>query len=561
MLINCSLRYKVLTKLNKNKRFYHFPMSVNEEILNKNKLDQATNFIKLNDFKKAKEILLELANKNILDPTVYLNLAFINFQKGEKDEMQEILIKAVNLGIRNTDIFTNLGNIFFQKRNFDQAIIFFKEAINSKPDNFNVQYNLGCLFIEKKDYANAINSLKNALKINPNFAKAYNNLGTIYQFQGDLNTAEIYFLKALKINPKNLTSLTNLALLFREQGNLKKAKSYLEKVLKINPNYPEARFNLSIIQFLNNNYTAGWINYQWRWRLNNQHDAIQIYAKPQAKEWIGENLNPGEKLFIASEQGLGDTIQFMRYIPYLRKKGIHISFCAQTKLHQLIKESDISNNPLPPKKEKFNFDGKWAPLLSLPKYLNIDSSNPVVKSPYLKINKDRISYWKNIFSNEKKPIIGINWQGKLRTEENNHILKGRSMPLEFFSRLTCIDNFKFLSLQHGYGSEQIANCSFKEKFVDFQGKINESVDFVEKAAIILNCSIIITTDTSIAHLSGACGKKTLLLLKKVPDWRWGIKGKKTFWYENMELFRQKEKDNWQEVMDRVLIRLVDILNS
>ena len=150
MLINCSLRYKVLTKLNKNKRFYHFPMSVNEEILNKKKLDQATNFIKLNDFKKAKEILLELANKNILDPTVYLNLAFINFQKGEKDEMQEILIKAVNLGIRNTDIFTNLGNIFFQKRNFDQAIIFFKEAINSKPDNFNVQYNLGCLFIEKR---------------------------------------------------------------------------------------------------------------------------------------------------------------------------------------------------------------------------------------------------------------------------------------------------------------------------------------------------------------------------------------------------------------------------
>ena len=88
-------------------------MSDNEEILNKSKLDKATNFIKLNDFKKAKEILLELANKNILNPTIYLNLAFINFQKGAKDEMQEILIKAVNLGIRNTEIFTNLGNIFF----------------------------------------------------------------------------------------------------------------------------------------------------------------------------------------------------------------------------------------------------------------------------------------------------------------------------------------------------------------------------------------------------------------------------------------------------------------
>ena len=115
------------------------------------------------------------------------------------------------------------------------------------------------------------------------------------------------------------------------------------------------------------------------------------------------------------------------------------------------------------------------------------------------------------------------------------------MPLEFFSRLTCIDNFKFLSLQHGYGSEQIANCSFKEKFVDFQGKINESVDFVEKAAIILNCSIVITTDTSIAHLSGACGKKTLLLLKKVPDWRWGIKGKKPFGMKIWNYFDKRKK--------------------
>ena len=141
---------------------------------------------------------------------------------------------------------------------------------------------------------------------------------------------------------KLILNVGSLVAPYSEHGNLKKAKSYLEKVLKINPNLPEARFNLSMLQFLNNNFTAGWVNYQWRWRLNDQNDAIQIYAKPQAKEWIGENLNPGEKLFIASEQGLGDTIQFMRYIPYLRKKGIHISFCAQTKLHQLIKEAEIS---------------------------------------------------------------------------------------------------------------------------------------------------------------------------------------------------------------------------
>jgi ADP-heptose:LPS heptosyltransferase len=157
--------------------------------------------------------------------------------------------------------------------------------------------------------------------------------------------------------------------------------------------------------------------------------------------------------------------------------------------------------------------------------------------------------WKNILSEEKRPIIGINWQGNPNTEKNTQI--GRSFPLETFSTLVKNSSFKFLSLQKGFGTEQLDDCSFKNKFVQCQPQIDSTWDFLENAAIIENCDLIITSDTSVAHLAGGMGKQTWLLLKHIPEWRWGIDSDKSFWYPSMKLFRQKERSNWREVMERV----------
>ena len=159
--------------------------------------------------------------------------------------------------------------------------------------------------------------------------------------------------------------------------------------------------------------------------------------------------------------------------------------------------------------------------------------------------------FKNILSKEKRPIIGINWQGNPIVEKQD--LKGRSLPLETFSTIARNNNFKFLSLQKGFGSEQLDHCSFKNKFVECQPQINSTWDFLENAAIIENCDLIITSDTSIAHLAGGMGKSTWLLLHHLPEWRWGLEGENTFWYPSMRLFRQKERHHWQEVMERVAI--------
>ena len=154
---------------------------------------------------------------------------------------------------------------------------------------------------------------------------------------------------------------------------------------------------------------------------------------PIIKKIDCEELEKEEKLLVVSEQGLGDTLQYMRYIPYLRNKGINISFCAQEKLHTLIKASKINENPLTEAQANIVSEGKWIPLLSIPRYLKVNPKNPITTQKYIYSTDELITKWKNILAKEKKPIVGINWQGNKKLETT---YQGRSIPLEIFSKIT-----------------------------------------------------------------------------------------------------------------------------
>lgn len=135
------------------------------------------------------------------------------------------------------------------------------------------------------------------------------------------------------------------------------------------------------------------------------------------------------------------------------------------------------------------------------------------------------------------------------------------MPLETFAPITKSHQASLLSLQKGFGSEQLENCSFRRKFVDCQNQINDTWDFLETAAIVKNCDLIITSDSAVAHLAGAMGKPTWLLLKKIPDWRWGTEGSATFWYPTMRLFRQRKRGEWNVVMNQVNNELIKLFRT
>jgi len=386
---------------------------------------------------------------------------------------------------------------------------------------------------------------------------AHASLGVILRDLDNLKEAELSIRKAIELNPNSANAHSNLAIiLIDDLGKLQEAELSLRQAIELNPNYAEAYYNLSYLELLKGDYQSGFEHYEFRFK---KEEPSSVHANPKIKKIDSNQVHPKEKLLVVSEQGLGDTLHYMRYIPYLRKQGFDISFCAQKKLHSLINSSGIDSNPLTPEQANQVSEGQWIPLLSLPKYLNVTSTNSIVSTPYIYSREDLKEKWGKILSKEKRPIIGINWQGNPDREKQSY--KGRSIPLELFEILLKKNNIKFLSLQKGYGSEQIKDCSFVKHFVDCQNQIDNTWDFEETAAIIDCCDLVISNDTCTATMTGAMGKKVWLLLRDIPYWTWGLEKESTFWYPSMRLFRQKERDNWHEVMERVSVELRKLENT
>ena len=476
---------------------------------------------------------------------------------GNAHQIQGDIKKAINayrLAIKYKseypEAFNNLGVSYKAENNVNSAIVCFKKAISLKPDYPDALNNLGNTYRELGDLNLAINYITKAIRLKPTFSEALNNLGTAFEEQEQFDSSIDCYRKALTINPNYPEAYFNFANSLRTQGYIKKAIKLYKKAISLKPYFPSAYKNLSLVELLSNDYQSGWENHEWRWKIK---DSKKPHAEPNTKQWKGEFLKKQEKLLVVSEQGFGDTLQFMRYIPYLKKLGIDVSFCAQSKLHSLIKASRIYLNPLTPEEANNISDRKWIPIMSLPKYLGIKPDNPIITEPYISTTHELLKKWETIFTEEKKPIIGINWQGNPNAEKNN--LKGRSLPLEHFASLSKNTNFKLLSLQRGFGSEQLNNCSFRNNFSTIQPKADYIWEFIEIAAIIANCKLVITSDTYVAHLAGGMGKPTWLLLQSVPDWRWGLNDEKSFWYPSLKLFRQTERNNWNGVMKKLELEL------
>ena len=187
-----------------------------------------------------------------------------------------------------------------------------------------------------------------------------------------------------------------------------------------------------MIELLQGDYNRGWQRYEYRFKSKKGQGIL--HANPSCKLWNGEALLKGKKLLVVSEQGLGDTLQFMRYVSALRNEGISVSFCAQPKLHSLIKTSNEEISLITPDEANEVDVGEWIPLLSVPRYLGISPSHPIITEPYIKTKEELIMKWANILGTERNPVIGINWQGSPTTEKT--WLRGRSIELESFAPIT-----------------------------------------------------------------------------------------------------------------------------
>ncbi len=419
-----------------------------------------------------------------------------------------------------------------------------RELIAARPNDHIAYCNLAAVCGMQGRLDEVIDLLRISLRLEPSYPDAHNNIGNALLEMGDLAAAIAAYNTAVELNPSYPDAHSNLGNALLENGDLDGAIAAYNTALQLKPDHPDAHWNSSSALLLCGDYKNGWEQYEWR--AFNEASTIS----PKADQWHGDPpLNKNSKLLLVCEQGLGDTLQFMRYAIALRNQGIAVSLCAPPKLHSLVKASGIDPFPLTPEQANQVSEGQWIPLLSVPRHLEVSPDNPIITESYIETTQDLLAKWNGILSAEQRPIIGINWQGNPAQEKRNAI--GRSLPLEIFAPIAAQSNACLLSLQKGFGSEQLESCSFKDRFVSCQDQVNATWDFLETAAIIANCDLVITSDTSVAHLAGGMGKTTWLLLKKVPEWRWGLDGDTSFWYPSMRLFRQSERGNWSEVLERV----------
>lgn len=535
--------YEKAVQLEPNSSTFH--MLIGNVFREKNEFE-----ISLNAYRRS----LELDQNNAES---YFNQGNLFLKKKEYEKAISSFYSALLIGPELPILHVNMGSAYMLKKNPELAYKCFMAANILEPENTEIFSHIGNSCLEKKSEKEALKWYTKALENNPKEPSYHANVGAAYHKLKDLDRSIKSYRTALDLDPNLVHALVNLSGVISEKGNLIEGANLLVKALKIAPDDVNLQSNLGHTLLLMGQYELGLEKYEYR--LFTDDKGIKPHAQPKSEIWKNDPLKKGDEIIVVSEQGLGDTIQFMRYVKHLKLIGVKVTFCVQENIHSIIKSSAIHPNPIKPVEGDKLSGTKWIPLLSLPRLLKVTPKNPIINTPYIKPPSKLHQKWKKIIAQEEKKVIGIHWQGNPRQEKN--MIHKRSIPLDFFGNILKNNDVKFLSLQKGEGSEQINSCSFREHFVKCQDTVSDIWDFAENAAILSNCDLVITSDSALAHLSGGVGQKTWLLLKDVPDWRWGMDSEQTFWYPSMKLFRQSEIGNWKEVIDRVANELSKMLNK
>ena len=495
---------------------------------------------------KINEAALEF--KKVLELSPNLVAAQQNFEK-----LQNEIISDVNPKQQYLDIFTTHhqnGLMLCESKKHNLAIEQFKQALNIKPDSPEALHNIGMAYEKIGNLDKAVECYQSALKLLPDSAPTHNNLGNVFRELNDLNKAIHHLEEAIRLNPLYAEAFSNLGWTLYRTHEFDRAIGCFQKAVMLNPNLDAARFNLSLCQLILGDYLNGWKNYEYR---TNQPSYINSNNQLSSKQWSGSESLEGKTIYIYAEQGFGDTIQFCRYLELLEQKGARVIFKPQAPLLRLLKNVRgvssfvIPGQPIPP--HDFH-----SPLMSLPLALKTTPQNIPNKIPYLVAEKEKQSYWSSKLHLITKPKIGLVWSGGFRPDQPEiwGVNKRRNIELTQISKIQS-NNFHFVSLQKGTESEN----ELKEKQVElwpsenFSNFNDELVDFSDTAALIMQLDLIISVDTSTAHLAAALGKPVWILNRFDSCWRWGIGDVKSAWYPNIKLYRQTKDGDWSHLIEKV----------
>lgn len=442
----------------------------------------------------------------------------------------------------------NLGLLLQEHGRRDEAVGCYRRALEIQPDFPAAWNNLGTAHLEQRDYESAAAAFARALALDPNWADAAYNLGTARHRQRRLEEALAHYRRALELDPGAYKACNNIGKALQETGALAEAIVWYRRALEIRSDHAEARFNLATANLLAGNYREGWPDYEWRFARD---DWRRVYPYRLDKpRWRGESF-VGRTLLVHSEQGFGDVLQFVRYLPAAKARGGTVIFETRRALLPLLARAAGADRVVtPPEGDAPHVECDLVvPLLSLPGIFETEPATIPAAVPYLAAEPQKAQGWADRIRGDAL-TVGLVWAGTAIDPE-------RACPLAWFAPLTRLPGVRFYGLQKGPEAERLKKEGLPGGMA-LENLGEEFGDFAETAAAIENLDLVIAIDTAVAHLAGAMGKPVWLLLSAVPDWRWLLEGETSPWYPTMRLFRQERRGEWGAPLTRLARRLEEL---
>lgn len=434
--------------------------------------------------------------------------------------------------------YNNKAITAYNKQQYKDAEQAFIKAIESNPKYAEAYANLGALYAKFKEYDKAIKLYKECIKIKPTYAGAYTNLGNALN-KIDLHEEAVYYHKvAISLDATSANHFSNCGSAYKNLGRFNKAKLLYEKAIELEPNHVNAHFDLATVCLQTGLYEKGWQEYEWRFKKDEMQGHIEKYKTIfNAPRYEGQVLQ-GEKVLVHVEQGFGDTLMMARYLKELHQRGASIILYLREGLLELFESLEFIDSIYLREQKVPAFDFQ-IPFMSLAYIFDKSLKKLTQNYPYFHIAEKF-----DLGEKEKKVRIGIVW-GASNTGES---YKNKVFSLRHFEQMANNDKIELYSLQLGEDKNDIKKYGLSDKIIDLSDKIDS---FHTTAKIINSLDLVITSDTSVAHLAGAMGANVWVLLQKVPDWRWGVSEHMSGWYPSARLFHQHSLGDFNSVFKQV----------
>ena len=482
------------------------------------------------------------------NPETLHNRAVVHYLLGQYAEALQDYDSQSAQGKESAPDLVGRGATLVALRRYGEALAPLERATQLLPGEAEAHIQRGVALLNLERNAEAVESFDRALAIQPDVPEVLNNRGIALTATGQVSEALGSFIRSSVLNGTTAETHTNIGVMLKILGRHREAAASFGRALALEPNDPSAKFALAFLYLTLDEFNLGWPLYEARFDVPALGNPARHFKVPR---WNGTEPLEGKTLLVHAEQGLGDVIQFCRYLPLLTALGATVVFELMPSLKALLRTLPGAirivgrGEPLP----AFDY---YCPLLSLPLACKTRLDTIPARVPYLAAEPDRMARWTERLRALPGLRVGLAWQGNLAVEKLIWA-RGRSIPLAALEPLAQLPGVSLVSLQKGPGLEQLRNVPFADRIIDLSADLDRGPDaFLDTAAVMAGLDLVLSSDTSVAHLGGALGRPVWTVLAASPEWRWGLERSDNPWYPTMRLFRQTTDGDWDPVVEAIV---------